>query len=452
MYGSRFYQQSPIWLQNTLISGRGYVRRALGGSGLNHELDDILRSQRLGRFDMERLQLDRLQKAVQHAAAHVPYYREAFAEAGFSPDQLISLADVARIPILTKDNVRAADKRLIAENATGPKFASTTSGTSGKPLTVRRDLRSINRENAFVWRQCLWAGAAVGDRRVWLRGDHIVPATQTKPPYWRYSKADNTLLMSSYHLSEDRVEDYIRAMEAFDPVFGMAYPSPLVMLARHLLAAGRSYRGRSLRGFVTSSETVTAEQRRVITEAFGCPVFDWYGSSERVTAIGTCEHGQYHILSDYGFTELQPQGDGTFAVIGTAFDNLLMPWIRYELGDSIVPADADYACPCGRVFPVVEQIVGRVEDYVLAADGRHVFMMSNTIDAIPNILEGQILQDSPNEVKILLVSVPDKVVDKVQVIALARQQLGDEMRVIVEQVTTIPRSANGKFRTVIRTI
>jgi len=219
-----------------------------------------------------------------------------------------------------------------------------------------------------------------------------------------------------------------------------------------MLGAGRRYRGRSLRGFVTSSETITAEQKRLVAEAFGCPVFDWYGSSERVSAIGTCEQGQYHVISDYGFTELAPQGDGTCAVFGTAFDNFLMPWIRYELGDSIVPAHPDARCACGRVFPLVEQINGRVEDYILAADGRHVFMLSNTIDAIPNLLEGQVRQDTPDEVKILIVPVAGKQIDAAMVIGLARQQLGDSMRITVEHVAAIPRTQNGKFRTVVRTI
>ncbi|NTV70812.1 MAG: phenylacetate--CoA ligase family protein [Azonexaceae bacterium] len=391
-----------------------------------------------------------MQKVVRFAANNVPYYREAFAKAGFVPDQLASLEDVKLIPFLTKRDAFSAGDQMLAQNFKGPRFENSTSGTTGMSMRVVRDLHSINRESAFNWRQSIWAGAKHGDRRVWIRGDQIVPSKVTNPPFWRFSRADNTLMMSAYHLSEQSAESYIRALEEFDPVFGMAYPSPVLLLARYMISAGRKYRGKSLRGFVTSSETVTGEHRKLVEEAFGCQIFDQYCSAERVTFIGTCEHGNYHVNSDYGYTELIPQGDGTCEVVGTSFDNFLMPWIRYRLGDSVVPADPNYVCPCGRSFPVVESIVGRVEDYVLMPDGRHVFMMSNMLDAIPNLLEGQVRQESPDEVTILVVPVPGKPFDDEDTVARAREQLGDGLRISVKHVESVPRTSNGKLRVVVR--
>lgn len=453
MYSLPVYKRSPVWLQNMMLSARGYARRTLReGSAFRRELEEVERTQWLGHEAMRRQQLERLQKVVRHAALHVPYYRESFAAAGFSPDQLVSLEDVQRIPVLTKRNAFDAGERMLAENTSGPRFSNSTSGTTGMSMKVQRDLQSINRENAFVWRQCIWAGGRPGDRRVWIRGDKIVPADVKAPPFWRYSKADNMLMMSSYHLSEQSAEHYIRALEEFDPVFGMVYPSAVLLLARYMVNAGRMYRGKSLRGFMTSSETVTDEHRRLVQEAFGCRIFDWYGSAERVTAIGNCEHGNYHVISDYGFTELVPQDDGACEVIGTSFDNFLMPWIRYRLGDSIVPADPDFVCPCGRAFPVVKQVVGRVEDYVLMPDGRHVFMMSNALDHIPNLLEGQVRQDSADEVQILIVPAPGTQIDKAASVAAAKAQLGEGLRITVREVAEIPRTSNGKLRVVVRTI
>jgi phenylacetate-CoA ligase len=451
MYSHPIYQRSPAWLQNAMLSARGYARGSLReGPAFRRELNDVLRSQWLGKEETQQLQLARLQRIVQHAAAHVPYYRESFSAAGFNPDQLLTLEDVQRIPILTKRDAFDAGEQMLADNISGPRFSNSTSGTTGMSMKVVRDLHSINRENAFIWRQGIWAGGKPGDRRVWIRGDQIVPSNVRTPPFWRYSRADKMMMMSSYHLSEQSAESYVCALEDFDPVFGMAYPSPVLLLARYMVSAGRKYRGKSLRGFVTSSETVTDEHRRLVEEAFGCKIFDQYGSAERVTFIGTCEHGNYHVNSDYGLTELIPQEDGTCEVVGTSFDNFLMPWIRYRLGDSVVPADPLYSCPCGRVFPVVEKIVGRVEDYVLTPDGRHVFMMSNMLDAIPNLLEGQVRQDTPEEVTILVVPVPGKPFDDEDTKNKAREQLGDGLRIKVEHVASIPRTANGKLRVVVR--
>jgi phenylacetate-CoA ligase len=453
MYSSALYLNSPSWLQTLMLSARGLARRTLReGQPFRQELAEVERSQWLSAPQLAALQLQRLRANVEHAARHVPHYRDKFAALGISAEDIRSLADVARLPVLTKREVFDAGPRMLAENHRGVRVTNSTSGTTGLSMHVYRDLHSINRENAFGWRQYRWAGAKLGDRRVWLRGDKIVPAGQRRPPFWRYSHADNMIMMSSYHLSEATAGDYVRALEGFDPVFGLAYPSAILFMARHLLSRGQRYRGRQLRGFVTSSETVTEEHRRLVRQAFGCPIYDWYGCAERVAAIGTCEQGNYHILSDYSLLELEPQDDGSCQVIGTSFDNQLMPWIRYRLGDAIVPADPGYACPCGRAFPVVERIVGRIDDHILTPDGRHVFMLSNALDHIPGLLEGQVRQDSPDEVQILLVPAPGARIDEGAVAAAVRAQVGEGLRVAVRTVAEIPRTSNGKLRMVVRTI
>ena len=181
-------------------------------------------------------------------------------------------------------------------------------------------------------------------------------------------------------------------------------------------------------------------------------IFDWYGSFERMSAIGTCEHGRYHLISDYSYTELEDKGNGSSEVIGTSFDNMLMPWIRYRLGDALVPAAPGTVCECGRHFPVIEQIIGRVEDYILAPDGRHVVMMSNVLDYIPNLLEGQVRQDSREELTLLLVLAPNARLDEASVRKAVKAQLGEGMTITIRQVDSIPRTNNGKLRVVVRNL
>jgi phenylacetate-CoA ligase len=452
MYTSRIYRHSPALLQNALVSARGYAVRVLQNLTSGAAADDIVDSQWLDSDALAQLQLKRLQALVHHAAVHVPYYRESFAAAGFAPEQLLTLADMQRLPVLTKLDVVQAGERLLTDNSTAYRFSSVTSGTTGTPIKLWRDLHAINREKAFIARQCHWAGVKLGERRLWLRGDKIVASDATQPPFWRYNKADNTILMSSFHLSERNAQAYIQAMETFDPVFGMAYSSSLAFLARYLLNKRQRYRGKSLKCFITSSETLTHEQHQLITQAFGCRIFDWYGSSERVSAMGTCEYGNYHLLSDYGFTELIPQDNGTHTLMGTGFDNLLMPLIRYSLDDEVVLAESDYSCPCLRAFPVIEQVIGRTADYLIKPDGSKVFMACMLLDKLDHVLESQIRQDKPDEVRILLVLSSGNVVNEQQVVALAQELLGKVMRIKVEQVKHIPKSTTGKFSAVVRSL
>ena len=74
---------------------------------------------------------------------------------------------------------------MISERRRGLRVSGSTSGTTGAPIWLHQDLQAINREHAFVWRQLAWAGMKGGERRVWIRGEMIVPADQKGGPYWR---------------------------------------------------------------------------------------------------------------------------------------------------------------------------------------------------------------------------------------------------------------------------
>ena len=93
-------------------------------------------------------------------AERAPHYREAFVAAGFSAAQFRSLEDLRRVPVLEKPAARAAGDRMLVEGYQGRRFENWTSGTTGSAMRAWRDLRSIRREHAFLWRQIHWAGAA----------------------------------------------------------------------------------------------------------------------------------------------------------------------------------------------------------------------------------------------------------------------------------------------------
>lgn len=401
----------------------------------------IHQSQWWSAHELRDFQSRRLSTIVEFAARNVPYYRDSFRALGLDFDQL---------PLITKSDVRKGGRSFISERHQGPLFSGSTSGTTGTPLTLYQDLSAINRENAFIWRQLNWAGLRRGERRAWMRGDMIVPADQEKPPYWRLNRSENMLMLSSYHLSEAAAPGYVDALAAFDPVVIQAYPSSIAFLAAWMLSSAFRYRGNSLRGIVTSSETLSEKQRREIEKVFGCAVFDWYGQFERVAAIGTCEHGRQHLLSDYSFVELLPAEDGLFELVGSGFNNLSMPLIRYRCDDRVRPAPANERCACGRSFPLIDEVIGRVDDYVKLANGRSVGRLDHIFKGVAGILEAQIRQDRLDAVSLLIVpsaTFNDRTREALQ--NNASQRLGSEVTVEIRLVDTIPRSANGKFKGVV---
>ncbi len=454
MYTSKIYTKSPVWLQEGLISSSALVRKLLReGRAFKRELHDVLQTQWLSQDELGQFQLKKLQAMLVHAEKTVPYYREAFAKAGVSSGDIRQLSDIAKLPFLTKREVFDAQGGMLSETVKGSRFSGYTSGTTGLSMKGYRDLHAINRENAFVWRMLMWAGLKYGERRAWIRGDRIVPSEQTPPPFWRHNLADNMLMMSSYHLSESSAEAYVKAMEAFDPVMIQCYPNAILLLARFLKSANRKYRGTKLRSVATSSETVTDEHRKLVKEVFGASIFDYYSSFERVAAIAQCDHGNYHLLSDYSLVELLPLEEGGMEVVGTGFDNLLMPFIRFRLGDNIVMADANYHCPCNRAFPVVDHLTGRADDFIRTPDGREVIMMCNIFDGLDNLLEGQVIQDRLDELRVLVVPAKGRGgIDEADMVARAHELVGTGMHVKVEVVDEIPRTKNGKLRMVVRNI
>ncbi len=451
MLSSFGYRRSPVWAQESLIAAKSSLRKVMReGSAFKAISAQVDKSQWWSEQELREFQSRRLRMIVEEAATAVPYYQDSYRMPGldFSVEDFPGV--LARLPYVTKDDVRSCGRAFISKRSRGPLFASGTSGTTGKPLRLYQDLTGINRENAFIWRQLAWAGLRQGERRAWIRGDMIVPAEQNAAPYWRSNRAENMLMLSSYHLSESSARDYVKALAGFDPVVIQAYPSSIGFLASWMLSAGAGYGGSALRGIVTSSETLSDEQRRNIYQAFGCPVFDWYGQGERVAAIGTCEHGRYHLLTDYSYVELLPAGDGWCEVVGTGFNNNAMPLIRYRTGDFVRPAPQGERCVCARALPLIESVAGRADDVLKLPDGRVIGRLDHIFKDVGGIIEAQIRQDRSDQVTILVV--PAATFSKREeeiVLRNARERLGEAVSLEIRLVDTIQRTANGKLRGVV---
>jgi phenylacetate-CoA ligase len=451
MLSSFAYRHSPVWAQETIISAKASLRSLMREGRTFEALSaQVQQSQWWSHEKLHDFQAEQLWAILRRSVRDVPYYRDSYQPAVAGMEQRDLPQAMARLPYIAKADVRDGAKAFISESKQGPLFSGSTSGTTGTPLTLYQDLHAINRENAFIQRQLAWAGLRPADRRAWMRGDMIVPATQVDPPLWRLNRAENMLMLSSYHLAEPAAAGYLQALADFDPVVIQAYPSSIGFLAGWMRATQARYRGKSLRGIVTSSETLTEDSRREIEDAFGCKVFDWYGQFERVAAIGTCERGRYHLLTDYSYVELLPAGNGLFELVGTGFNNLSMPLIRYRCADLVRPAPTGERCSCGRSFPLIAQVIGRADDAIKLADGRSIGRLDHIFKGVEGVLEAQIRQDRLDTVTILVVSGAGfSERTRATLLGNARERLGAQTQVEVQLVDTIPRTRNGKFKGVV---
>lgn len=208
------------------------------------------------------------------------------------------------------------------------------------------------------------------------------------------------------------------------------------------------------KAIITSSETLLEHQRRTIEAVFRCPVADQYGCAEQVVFVSQCEKGTYHVHPEFGVVEFLRE-DGSEATPGeparlicTGFTNLAMPLMRYEIGDVGVRSEED--CMCGRSFPIIKQIIGRMDDTLITRDGRRIGRLDPVFKGLQSVKEAQIVQEDYDHLSLLIVPGREFQMRHAQtVVSELQKRMGSQVDVRVKLVDEITRTASGKFRAVI---
>lgn len=453
------YRLSPVWAQNLVLSGySALLTRERYGGRYQEFREALARSERFSRAELEAYQDERLRLVVRHAYDTVPFYRRTFDARRVTPADIKGQADLHKLPLLTRDDVRAHFDELRSSTVSAKAMKSGhTSGTTGTPLTVGYDAETIWMTYAVFDRHYEWAGLRMGrdgDRIAVARGNVIVPLTQRQPPYWRFSRPQNQLLLSSFHLSKDTLPLYFEELERFKPAVLDGYPSTLYILAKYLRSRGATF---PLKAAVTSSETLYDFQREAIEAAFQCRVFDYFALAERTVFSGECSHHEgHHIAMEYGIAEATeadgtPVPDGTTGrLIGTSLHNLAMPLIRYVTNDmtSIKPT----SCSCGRALRLMDDVTTKAEDVLTLSDGRVISpsVLTHPFKPLDCIQGSQIVQTAPDHVTVRIVPGPDYTpAHSGHLIAELGARLGRDVTIDITMVDALETKGNGKFKWVI---
>lgn len=388
-----------------------------------------------------------LRNIITHAYQNIPYYQDLFRSLRLKPESIQWPEDLVKLPLLDKKTVQENYDRLISKKHYN--FLcnmGTTSGSTGMPGKFVRDYDAINFEHAVVWRH--WQNAGdMGKRRVSLRGEIIVPASQNYPPFWRYNPANRELQMSSYHLSRDNCIHYIRKILEFKPQVLYCGPSMGHVLAKFFKYHEINYQFDAI---FTSSESLEPDVRNYIEDVFKCRIHDWYGQAERVAAIGQCRHGQYHIQEDYSIVELLAGPDqNCHELVGTQLFNYVMPLLRYRTQDFVYTPENAYPqtpCACGNYFRKVDRILGRSYGYLLTPEGYHIAITAHIPVGVDNVIETQFYQEKKGEVTLkVLTNGRFTDTDRERLVCNTLKHTSPHMKVNVLEVNDIPRGPNGKF-------
>ncbi|MPZ18389.1 MAG: hypothetical protein GEV06_10820 [Luteitalea sp.] len=449
------YYKSPVWVQNLAVSALGYtLRRERTGLEASELLRALTETERWSASDLQDHVDAQLRTIVAHAFERVPYYRRLSERTGLKPTDVQSVHDLAKLPILEKEPIRLAPTDFVAagEDSEHRLIRLSTSGTTGTPLTVFCDITSRRRHYAFWVRLRAWFGITPEAYRATFFGRVVCPRGQDRPPFWRVDRFQRNYLFSSHHLHRQNLASYCDALRRLQPPEIIGYPSSLHAVAVYVLDRGvTDIRPRAV---FTTAETLLPHQRRAIEQAFGTNVIDQYGSVEMVHFVSQCERGSYHVHPEHGLLEVVgPDGEPVPAgtpgdAVCTTFVNRAMPLLRYRLGDRVVLRDG--SCPCGRNFPMVAEILGRIDDVLVTPSGRPLGRLTPVFGQLDGIREAQIVQPSLDRlvVKLVLVDAFSEV-RREKLLYELRKRTGNELRIDLEVVSEIPKESSGKFRAVV---
>ncbi len=264
------------------------------------------------------------------------------------------------LPIIDKKFINEHIKDLINPNYTGKIIRKKTGGTTAEPLVYYTGTLSQSYLWAGIFLSWEAAGYKLGDKVAFLAGPSVSSIGKKEKIYYRLL---NVTQFSAFDMTPETMNGYGKMLQQGEFSVLYAFSSAVHLLARHFLDSGRRLTT-SLRGIVCTAEMLTPVMRADIEEAFGVPCYSQYGCHDAGVSAFECEHKNgFHLISTRGYAEVLPDG----SYISTDLSNRVMFMPRNNTGDLV--SMSGRSCPCGRGFPLLDEVLGRQNDMVVDARG-----------------------------------------------------------------------------------
>jgi phenylacetate-CoA ligase len=403
--------------------------------------------------DLEDIQFKKLKAIISYAYEYVPYYHQLFRSAGFKPIDLKDKNCIKKIPITTKMNLRRAYPSTIAKGLDPSRHLSNfTSGSTGIPLRVIKDIKTAVYHHAQDIYTLIECGVSFRDIFVYIRARESM---KTPKPYSILPGNLRTYTIPVFQESE-KILDILRQIK---PNAIETYPSVLMDLS----ICDTS--GINPEKIFAIGETLSQYCRDVVRRAFNVEINELYGSIEFENMSFECnEHAGLHIITDSVLLEFLDQNyenvsaGETGEIVVTDLLNHAMPFIRYKLGDFVVPSDE--RCSCGRGWPLIKKIEGRTNDYLVLPSGRkmsfytlYMFINKDLEEQLFTILQWQIIQEKRNKLVLKVIKgkefsrgAVERLRKKIETIFIT---IGEEVEVDIQVVDNIPRGKTGKRQAIV---
>ena len=385
----------------------------------------VLNDNDKGFLKIEELKLKKI-KNLLSKAIRSKFYKELYKKHNVNIDNIKTLEDFEKLPIVTKDMIKGQEATLLTKSRYFL-FKGFTSGSTGSPLTVYYDYFSVLKENAFVWKYREKCSLNFKDPVISLRGN------LKKGEFSSFDKYTNTLYLSSYNLNKENILSYYRLILDFKPKAILAYPSSIYLLTMLLTEKGLKLHVNSV---FTSSETLYSNQKEIIENYLSTKIYDWFGNAERTIALQQLDNGKYEEPFLYSHNEYKND-----YVLTTALNNNSFPLIRYKVDDVIEINDK----------VEIVSIIGRQDDFIELKDGTKIGRLDHIFKGVHGIKYAQIVQKNIGVIDINIVDDKFNDSDKKLLMRKLDERLGNDLiyKINIIKKDQIIYMKSGKFKMVI---
>lgn len=343
------------------------------------------------------LQSRKLRKLLNHAYNNVPLYRELYKKNRIVPEEIQSVDQLSELPPTTKQQFSQApvEQKTARTVDLNRCRSSATSGSTGFPLQIyfrSSDFTIIN----FTWARAYMAhGMKPWHKIAALIGSRQVKRQKSWYEYfgvWRRKEISTWEAPHRWH----------HEIQTFHPDIYTGYVLTLRLLAEYIEEEG--IQDMTPKTIFHTSAVLDDFSRRYLESRFHTKVIDLYGSFEAGCIAWECEEcSGYHISSDTVVVEVLKNGKPVDPgeqgeVYITNLHSYAMPFIRYRQGDVVTLSETPPIC--GRTFPLLKNIIGRADDFIILKNGRKMSPTPfyHAVDPVPGVGRWRIIQKAPGEI------------------------------------------------------
>ena len=415
---------------------------------------ELEKSQWFSQDEIKSMQWKKIKDLLHHAYKNVTFYNDLFKKNSIHPSDIKDFSDFNKLPVISKkDFLNYSQKQCTAGNISKNRVMyGSSSGSTGTPFEYGSDKAELGFRHLLQFRSFNWAGWKLGDKYIYFDG--MIGGGGFKSFTYKLYLVYTNYLTRRWHVfspeinSDEGMMNTLMKMLQYKPKMIRTTMSQIRLIMRFVKVNNFPFPQVPI---ITVGETITEHDRKNIKEILGCEIFESYGAGEFAAAYECNAHNGLHVAEENVHLEViannriaRPGEQGRIVI--TNLHNYVWPFIRYDMGD--VGILSDKKCSCGRNLQLLDEVSGRVSEFVVTSDdkllGLHDFtqIIGHNVDYIK---QWQIIQERKGEINAFIVptekmnpNAEKKIINDIKISA------NNQLNVSISLVNEIPMGISDK--------